>query len=325
MFRHLILHPIKLLFCCLILFSAGAHAEYGDIILNKTADAMRDAEVDDVVFPHWFHRIRFRCSVCHENIFKIKAGANDISMSTITEGKKQCGACHNGLVAWEPLECERCHSLEEGWSSGAIQHSTREDEKKNILLGKIGSTAKPYSKFMQIGTGWHPLALSKSGLPLDKYGLVNWAAAVREDIVKPLWNLDPEVDISEHKLRDTNILFISKGESMPDVIFPHDIHSFWLECKICHGTQGGAMFIDELGANNITMMEMGQGKWCARCHDKVAFPISDCNRCHNHPKGKPIGKNTLVRHLKVQPPTPPSSVMPSKKPEQQEPADSDFF
>lgn len=324
MLRCLISQSAKFLFCCLMILSANLHAEYGDIVLNQTADAMREAEVDDVVFPHWFHRIRFRCNVCHENIFKIKAGSNDMSMSTITEDNKACGACHNGLTAWEPLECERCHSLEEGWSPGPIQHSVRKDEKQDILLGKIGSTAKAYSKFIQIGTGWHPLALSKSGLPLDKYGLVDWADAVRKKIVQPLWSIDPEADISTHELRDTNILFISKGDSMPDVIFPHDIHSYWLGCKICHDTQDGPMFIDELGANSITMMGIGQGKWCARCHDKTAFPISDCARCHNHPKGKPIDKNTLVRHLKAQPPSTPTTA-PAKKPEQQKQLNSDFF
>jgi len=324
MFKHLILQPAKFFVFCLLLLSVDAQAEYGDIILNQTADAMREAEVDDVVFPHWFHRIRFRCSVCHEKIFKIKAGSNEISMSIITEGQDKCGACHNGLIAWEPLECERCHSLEEGWSSGAIQHASKEEEKQDILLGKIGSTAKPFSKFMSIGTGWHPLALSKSGLPLDKYGLVDWAAAVREKIVQPLTSLDPDVDISEHELRDTNILFVSKGESMPDVVFPHDIHSYWLECNICHNTQDGPMFIDKLGANNITMMEIGQGKWCTRCHDKVSFPISDCKRCHNHPKGKPLDKNTLVRPLKTLE-TPATISAPIEKPKQQKQVDSDFF
>ncbi len=321
--RHLISQSTKFLFYCLIILSANLHAEYGDIVLNQTADEMREAEVDDVVFPHWFHRIRFRCNVCHEKIFKIKAGANKMSMSIITEDGKACGACHNGLTAWEPLECERCHSLEEGWSPGPIQHSIKADEKQDILLGKIGSTAKPYSKFIQIGSGWHPLALAKSGLPLDKYGLVDWAAAVRKKIVQPLWSMDPDADISEHELRDTNILFVSQGESMPDVIFPHDIHSYWLGCKICHDTQGGPMFIDVLGANNITMMGIGQGEWCARCHDKTAFPISDCIRCHNHPKGKPIDKATLVRHLKA--PSPPPSTTPVKEPEQQNQLDSDFF
>ncbi|MCK4705347.1 MAG: hypothetical protein KAT90_07705 [Gammaproteobacteria bacterium] len=84
---------------------------------------MRKAEVNDVVFPHWFHRIRYRCNVCHEGIFKLKAGSNDISMKIITEDHEMCGTCHNGLIAWSVLECEACHSLEPGWSAGPIQHS----------------------------------------------------------------------------------------------------------------------------------------------------------------------------------------------------------
>ena len=48
-------------------------AEYGDIILNSKAESMRKAGVNDVMFPHWFHRIRFKCKVCHEDIFILKA------------------------------------------------------------------------------------------------------------------------------------------------------------------------------------------------------------------------------------------------------------
>ena len=49
-----------------------------------------------VVFPHWFHRIRFRCKVCHADLgFQFKAGGNDINMLKIIDGE-YCGACHNG-------------------------------------------------------------------------------------------------------------------------------------------------------------------------------------------------------------------------------------
>src|SRR3990170_4880246 len=47
-------------------------AEYGDIIMNREAEK---AEMPPVVFPHWFHRIRFKCKVCHEDIFVMEAGA----------------------------------------------------------------------------------------------------------------------------------------------------------------------------------------------------------------------------------------------------------
>ena len=95
----------------------SSHAEYGDIVLNSKSESMQKAGVDPVVFPHWFHRIRFKCKVCHEDIFILKKGANDINMAAIMSGEF-CGKCHNGLVAWEPLYCDRCHSYK-GSESGA--------------------------------------------------------------------------------------------------------------------------------------------------------------------------------------------------------------
>ncbi len=92
-----------------ILSSRTVNAEWGDIVLNSKSKSMHKAGVKPVVFPHWFHRIRFKCKVCHEDIFIIKKGANDINMNKIISGK-YCGKCHNGLIAWAPLYCERCHS-----------------------------------------------------------------------------------------------------------------------------------------------------------------------------------------------------------------------
>ena len=81
-------------------------AEYGDITLNHYAEK---AGMPPVVFPHWFHRIRFKCKVCHPNIFEMKQGANDITMVKIVKGDF-CGKCHNGRIAWPPIYCDRCHS-----------------------------------------------------------------------------------------------------------------------------------------------------------------------------------------------------------------------
>ena len=278
-----------------------ALGEYGDIILNSKAGAMRNAQVGDVVFPHWFHRIRYRCDVCHEEIFVLKAGENDINMARISERGEQCGVCHNGIIAWEPLECDRCHSLEPGWSAGPLQHAYwggKQEEKslkERALDIRIGSKTKPYSNVIKLASGWHPAALSESGLPLDKYGLVDWAEAVREGKVNPIPSLDSEKDTPARESRNTKILFITKSEFVADVLFPHDIHAYWLQCKICHDTVGGSIFDREVGKIAIDMVGIRQGKWCGRCHDKVAFPISDCNRCHNHPKGRAVGKDVIVR------------------------------
>ncbi len=84
-----------------------ARAEYADVVINNYSDA---AGMRPAVFPHWFHRIRFRCKVCHADLgFKFKAGGNDINMLKIIDGQF-CGACHNGEIAWSIENCNICHS-----------------------------------------------------------------------------------------------------------------------------------------------------------------------------------------------------------------------
>ncbi|MBI3811502.1 MAG: hypothetical protein HY283_04770 [Nitrospirae bacterium] len=86
--------------------STVSKAEYGDITLNHYAEK---AGMPPVVFPHWFHRIRFKCKVCHPAIFEMRQGSNDINMIKIIKGDF-CGKCHNGRVAWPPIYCDRCHA-----------------------------------------------------------------------------------------------------------------------------------------------------------------------------------------------------------------------
>lgn len=91
-----------------ILTTGASYAEYGDIVLNREAE---EADMPPVVFPHWFHRIRFKCSVCHEEIFIMRMGANEVNMLKIIEGQ-YCGKCHNGRIAFSALYCDRCHAGE---------------------------------------------------------------------------------------------------------------------------------------------------------------------------------------------------------------------
>jgi c(7)-type cytochrome triheme protein len=107
-----ILRALALAFLALCAWTGGpalqpAHAEYGDVVINNYSDA---SGMRPVVFPHWFHRIRYRCKVCHADLgFKFKAGGNEINMVKIIDGQF-CGACHNGDVAWSVENCNMCHS-----------------------------------------------------------------------------------------------------------------------------------------------------------------------------------------------------------------------
>lgn len=88
-----------------------SQAEYGDVVINERAEK---EGMPPVVFPHWFHRIRFRCKVCHADLgFKFKAGATGINMLKIIDGQF-CGACHNGEIAWSVENCNLCHSGKPG-------------------------------------------------------------------------------------------------------------------------------------------------------------------------------------------------------------------
>ena len=90
-------------------------AEYADVVLNRRAEK---EGVRPVIFPHWFHRIRFRCKVCHAELgFKMRVGSNDFKMSDIVDGRF-CGACHNGDIAWAPDRCDLCHSGKRGLPTG---------------------------------------------------------------------------------------------------------------------------------------------------------------------------------------------------------------
>lgn len=95
----------------ILVASKEAPAEYGDVVINNYSDA---AGMRPVVFPHWFHRMRFRCKVCHADLgFQFKAGGNEINMVKIIDGQF-CGACHNGEVAWSVENCNLCHSAKPG-------------------------------------------------------------------------------------------------------------------------------------------------------------------------------------------------------------------
>jgi len=88
--------------------AAPDNIDFGDIIFQ---DKGADKDLPSSHFPHWKHRIRYRCYVCHEKIFKMKIGSNNMSMKRFKQGEL-CGECHNGKEAYkiEADTCKRCHN-----------------------------------------------------------------------------------------------------------------------------------------------------------------------------------------------------------------------
>ena len=115
------------------------------------------------------------------------------------------------------------------------------------------------------------LSSSKSGNRVD------WVKALENNEISPRYDrLDSQV---KPIVMDLNIVREVKG-SMPDVVYPHKQHTEWLDCSNCHP----AIFIPQKGANQISMASILLGQKCGVCHGKVAFPISECRRCHSRQK-----------------------------------------
>ncbi|MBF0133661.1 MAG: cytochrome c, class I [Magnetococcales bacterium] len=106
---------------------------------------------------------------------------------------------------------------------------------------------------------------------------INWVQSLKTNAVSPRYDrLDPN---AEALILDLDIVREVKG-SMPDVVYPHDRHTAWLDCSNCHPD----IFIPEKGKNTISMAQILMGQKCGVCHGKVAFPVSECRLCHSKPK-----------------------------------------
>ncbi len=120
-------------------------------------------------------------------------------------------------------------------------------------------------------------------MPKDKYGYPDWDKAVKMGLIHPLGALDP--DEPEEKPMMLDIVFQINDRMMADVIFPHDIHTYWFSCDNCHPS----IFIMQKGANKMSMESIWKGEYCGYCHGKTAFPsqgFENCIRCHNVPRKK---------------------------------------
>ena len=131
-------------------------------------------------------------------------------------------------------------------------------------------------------------ATALSLLPPDTTGnKVSWIRALREHYIEPRTNIFPETKI---EVLDMDIIMDKTGE-LPLVKFPHKPHTEWLDCNNCHDK----IFIEKVDANPINMFAILSGQYCGQCHGAVAFPLTECNRCHS------VARSTFTGKSGVQP------------------------
>jgi len=239
-------------------------SEYGTVIMNNFSV---NRNIAAVVFPHWLHRSKYTCRVCHVDIgFAMETNETRVTGDDIKDGE-YCGACHNGKIAFSSgarnklgvKNCYRCHSY-------------GEDRKPDIDFNEY---------------------FSKLKLPDAKYGnRINWEAAEEEGFIKLKDEVpgktfkdklkDPNHPISKMRIPDDKELFPKDDEGaklkgvIDNIIFSHKKHTAWNGCEVCHPD----IFIPKIGKNKYTMEDLFAGRYCGLCHDKVSFPNLDCRRCH---------------------------------------------
>ena len=211
---------------------------YGNILLNRVSEKNN---IKPVSFPHWSHRVKFTCRVCHFELdFEF-----DVNKTEITEEDNRngifCGTCHNGKTAFAhtPENCDRCHT---GTISGGKE------------------------KFWELA----------ATLPKRPFGnRVDWSKAIKENRIIPLYSIFLK---EEKPLPFEKILELDATWSyVPPAFFSHKDHTQWLDCANCHPY---IFNIRKKTTENFAMQYILEKKFCGVCHLKVAFPLDDCHGCH---------------------------------------------
>jgi len=219
------------------------------------------AGITPVTFDHWLHRDKYSCRLCHVDVgFAMQAGGTEITAADNRQGY-YCGACHDGKRRWGdraifasciagPAEanqelCRRCHSV-----------------------GRNPLREKAFVDFA-------------AALPKERFGNgIDWEKAEETGLIKPVTYLEG-VSIRRPELATQGDFAIeTKVAGMPNIIFSHKRHTAWNGCELCHPE----IFVGiKKGATRYSMIELFEGKYCGACHNNVAFPLTDCQRCHTQP------------------------------------------
>lgn len=161
-----------------------------------------------------------------------------------------------------------------------------------LLLSPAISTAEGWSRLKEDGLhdprspavkekqepGDALAAIAKAAPDPNVGNQVRWVKALDSGAISPRANLWPDSNI---RVLDQDI-YLDIGGSMPVVVFPHRQHTLWLDCSNCHES----IFKTVAGTSRISMLEILEGQQCGICHGAVAFPLTECGRCHSLPQDK---------------------------------------
>lgn len=151
---------------------------------------------------------------------------------------------------------------------------------KKLSIPKIGASESPRNDEIHdtvnnaIGVLQDPTR-AMARFPRDRRFQIDWVETLKQGLIEPRADL---LGASKINTMDLDIL-MKNTQSMPWVKFPHSAHTQWLACENCHPK----IFIPKQDANPISMNKVLRGEYCGVCHDKVAFSLFICERCHSVP------------------------------------------
>lgn len=232
----------------------GPFESYGN---TKLRPPPKKGTMDPVYFPHWIHRARYDCRVCHLELkFSIYKGETRITRKRNLSGK-YCGACHNGKTAFTVKKnalCSRCHQRDKHAFDDAFEEFA-------------------------------------AGMPKAEFGNgLDWAKMVKEGYIDPIHALKPGTEVYM-QLPEKLLKPLELGTKSPrsGILFSHEDHMGWLDCSNCHPE---IFDIQKEGTQYFTMESNIYGQFCGVCHMRTAFPMSDCHRCHPGMKNHKMGRSS---------------------------------
>lgn len=225
--------------------------EFGGVVINTYSAG---AGLPPVSFDHWLHRSKYTCRLCHVDIgFGMTAGSTRIRAADNAKGY-YCGSCHNGTSRYGTAKIFTSCGGDDARQCGICHNSGRNPRREQAFY-----------RFAE-------------QMPRERFGNgINWELAEEKGLISPADHLDG-ISVARNPLAvQKDFSLATKLEGMPEIIFSHKKHTVWNGCELCHPD----IFLGvKKGATKYSMIDLFQGKYCGVCHDKVAFPQADCQRCH---------------------------------------------
>jgi c(7)-type cytochrome triheme protein len=251
-------------FCFILAFVGSANGmtmpvprEYGRVIIRNFSE---QAGLGAVRFDHWLHRAFYTCRLCHVDIgFAMEANATKIDADTNMKGF-YCGSCHNGTRVYGPRKIFAACSL-----SATPGEDTR--CRRCHSVGQKVQKEYDYASFTK--------KLPKKNL----WNLVDWEDAEARGFIRPIDFL-PGISIERPSLTVQKDFSIPSRGWMSDIIFSHKKHARWNGCEVCHPDIFPSV---KKGTVKYSMLQVCDEQYCGVCHDRVAFPLNDCQKCHATP------------------------------------------